>query len=362
MKTERAMSAPPMGDQEAREGHESMRIFFERLRADGEILLGGSGFHIAFDSNIPAVMVFAHETRTVLINPEKILEKGLNEREMRYLFGHEIAHFVQLVSDPDTYMRTFELQEEKARSVPKKDRKKVEQMWGRFYNVFLDIHDNAIGDRRGVWAQKSRPGEHPRETLYSKFAPENLSGSPKTEQFLFGVLRRAMLGTEASLVIDADVKEVLEKPFMYLGRSYPNFFDFARKKFFDAELPLSTFLSVLERSAAPLFERFLQQDLAAGILDKATRPVDLDGSDMDPKAGKEMVRGVKKVKASPADKAAAKEAENFVEKMGGKGFSEAQIRRMLEIRERANEVYGSLVDLWQVFLQTVTSFEVQEES
>jgi hypothetical protein len=337
--------------------------FYEQLRVDGELILGGSGFNLRLDRSLPAVMAFAHETRTVLINPDAIELKGLNAAEKRYVFGHEIAHFVQMARDPDSYLHTFELAEERASQAPEEMQDHVKRAWGRFYNVFLDINDNAIVDRRSMWTQRLSDTKHPRDSLYRhKMTQENMSGGAKAEQFLFGVLRRAMLGPEAALTLDPDVQQELEKPYTYLGRRYASFFDFARRKFFDPELSPATLLSALERTACPLFERFLQDDLASGkIKEPLKQPVDLEGNDLDAEQAKKIVKGIKEANKSGKERAQDKATADFKERMAGRGFSAAQIKRMLEIQERTNDVYQTIVDFWGLFLQVAKVAELVEQ-
>jgi hypothetical protein len=348
--------------QRAREDAET-RDEYRQYYADGQILLGGSGFGLEIDRSLAVIMAFDHRRRMVLVNPDRVFGKNLSTDEKRYVFSHEIAHFVQLVSDPNTYLRAFDLPREKAKEAPAEYADQVQKLWGRFYNVFLDIQDNATVDRCSMWTQNFKLGTHPRATIYNKkLTQEDMSGGPKTEQFLFGVLRRAMLGVDAPLKIDDDVSEVLDSPFTYLGNKYENFFEFARKKFFDADLPLNILVSVLERFVAPLFEKFIKMDQESGEINNATCPVDMDGADMDLDQMRDLIKQVKDANTSPSDKAATKEREEFSEAMKGGGFSDSQIARMLEIRERANEVYRSLVDLWGVFVQTTFTTDVVEDA
>jgi hypothetical protein len=337
--------------------------FFEQLRVDGDLFLGGSGFNLRLDHSLPAVMAFDHKTRTVLINPDMIESMGMNATEKRYVFSHEIAHFVQMVRDPDAYLLTFALAKERAMQAPEEMQDHVQRVWNRFYNVFLDINDNAIVDRRSVWSQRLTGVKHPRDSLYrKKLTQEDMSGGAKTEQFLFGLLRRTMLGPETPLKLDPDVQQELEKPFTYLGRNYSSFFEFARSKFFDADLQPSTLLAAIERTARPVFERFLQEDLASGkIAEPPKRPVDLDGHDLDEGRAKKIISEIKEGDKSSKERAQDKANGDFKEIMAGRGFSEAQIKRMLEIQERTNEVYQTIVDLWGLFLQVERISELIEQ-
>jgi len=176
---------------------ETDRVYFEaarRLRADGELILGASGFGLRIDRDLPAVMAFSHESRTVIINPGRIEDKGFSPSEFRYVFGHEIAHFVQMAQDPDTYLRTFAIAKERAVKQPEDIKDLVQSAWDRFFNIFLDIQDNSIVDRRSLWTHDFGEDRHPRATLYrEKATQEDMSGGPKTEQFLFAILRKVMV-------------------------------------------------------------------------------------------------------------------------------------------------------------------------
>lgn len=324
---------------------------YEQLRASAELLLGGSGFSIRIDRQLPAVMAFSHAGREVLVNPERMKEKGMNDAERRFVFGHEIAHFVQLCADPDAYLGTFDRATERAEKAAAADQERVRQSWNRFYNVFLDIHDNAIVERRSPWMQRMSAETNPRMTLYAnKFTVADLRGRAKTEQFLFSILRKAMLGPDAAVHVDDDVERAVGAPYSYLGRKHDTFYDFVRTKFFDPTADLGVLLSALERTAAPLFDAFLQMDLRnRKNLEDVENP-DLNGEGIDEEGARKAAKEVKDARATGSAKAGKSADNRFTEASVREGFTPEQARTMLEIRNAADGACQDFIEVWGMFL------------
>ena len=335
--------------------------FFRGLVADGNLLLGTLGFGIRIDRGV-STPAFYHKKREVLINPEFVEKQGLTKEQKRYVFGHEIAHFIQLVQDSDTYLETFKIAEKKSKEQPGEHQSHVQQAWNRFFNVFLDIHDNAIVDARSMWAQNLPEAEHPRQTLYKNLTSDNLVGSPKTEQFNFSLLRKVMMGVDLNVKVDDDVAAILDAPFKYGGVTFPSVAHFAKKHFFDAKLPLAVWLSKLQRTLAPIFESLLRMDVESRKIQNQTRSPELTGGDQDGDELGKVVEGLKKTKQSGSERAQDQANKNYENKMKGEGLSEGEISRLQEIRERTREVFPTLIDLWGAFVQKHMDHDVVLET
>lgn len=333
--------------------------FFRRLTTDGNIILGTLGFGIRI-SRETQTLAFDHKTQHVLINPEFIERKRLSESEKRYVFGHEIAHFVQLVQNPDVYLETFE--DAARRSEAEEDegvRDYVRKAWDRFYNVFLDVHDNAIVDARSMWTQSLSPAEHPRHTLYEKFEGD-LRGQSRTEQFNFAVLKYAMTGKMPE--VDDDVAAVLSSPFKYAGRTYADIPEFVKEGFFDPSLTLGVWMSKLRRTMVPVYERLLRDDLAEGDLKPPDTPIELSEEGLDWDAAKRTADSVKRAKESAQTRAQRAGNEHYEEQLAARGFSEREITEMQGIRERTMGIYPTAVDLWDAFLRQDVLYDVVQQS
>ncbi|MEK7666015.1 MAG: vWA domain-containing protein [Patescibacteria group bacterium] len=359
MKDERMAAIDPMmsGEQinTSLETVELAERYRKRVEV-GQVMLGGSGFGLRIDPTI-STFTFDHVRREILISPSLIEGMAMSELEQDYLFFHEIGHFAQLAEDPDAYLEIFDLIKKRSQEAPDETREFIETAWKNFYNVFFDINDNAIVEARNPRFQKKQEGSNPRPGMYEKHVKSDMRGGPKYAQFNSAVLRRVML-PDAHVEIDEDVATVLEQPFVYLGKTHESFYEFARS-FFDPSLPLRKFLSRLERTAKPIFERFLEEDIRTGKVKEIIDPIDL--GDANPCSGeiKKMGEDMKRSREGGKGHAQRNADKRFSGKMAEAGFLKEEIDSMRKIRERADPVFPTLVDLWEVFF-TITQIEQWE--
>lgn len=336
--------------------------FFRRLVSDGELILGRLGFGIRIDRSIPT-LAFDHTRRDVLINPDFIEKKKLTPNEQRYVFGHEIAHFVQLVSDSDTYLKTFEIAKRRSDDYKEKNTQQaVRQAWNKFFNVFLDVHDNAIVDARSLWTQSLPESDHPRQTLYQNLTSGDLKGSPKTEQFNFAILRKVMLGVESDVDVDDDVAAIINVPYRYGGKTFNSVAHFVKEHFFDPNLPLHVLLSKLNRTLIPLYESLVKDDIASGKIFAQTRTVELTGDGQDGDEIGKIVDAIKKSHESGSERAKRNANEAYEKGMSGEGFSKTEISTLQDIRENTRDVFQALVELWDAFIQRTVASDVIKET
>ncbi|HBR80211.1 TPA: hypothetical protein DEA21_00965, partial [Candidatus Uhrbacteria bacterium] len=165
---------------------------------------------------------------------------------------------------------------------------------------------------------------------------------------------------DARAVVDSDVQVFLEQPVTYLGKRHSDFFTFVREAFFDPDLSLSVFLARLERLVIPIFERFLRQDIASGVIKQPQKKSEVGGG-LSPGDKESLAKAVKKSRQSGSDRAKQNAEKRFADSKSDE-FSKQEIKTMLEIKEKTDTVYWQLMDLWGVFLQTVRDTEVVLES
>ena len=344
----RMQEQPPPAEAIARlEADRKHLEFFRNLITDGNIILGTLGFGIRIERSIPT-MAFDHRRREVLVNPDFLEREGHTDAEKRYSFGHEIAHFVQMVQDPEIYLATFEDARRRSETVEDESlREPINKAWNRFYNVFLDVHDNAIVDNRSMWTQAMPQEEHPRQKLYERFKSD-LRGHPKVEQFNFAILKHVMAG--ADVRVDDDIVAVLGAPYSYAGQTYDNLPDFVKRHFFDADLPLHVWMSKLQRTLAPIYDKLLQQDIASRDILRDMDSVELTGEEGDESDAEKIIEGIKRSRETGTDRSRRASKERYYEKMKDGGFSDHEISEMERVRERTEVIYPTLVALWDAFV------------
>jgi len=339
--------------------HREVRVFYERMAAEAQVMLGASGFRVEVKKGIDT-LAFSHENRTILVNPDFVEGRGLSVAEKRFVFLHEIGHFVQLSQDPDLYVSTFDRAEQYAKESG--GGSSAKKSWDSFYNVFMDFHDNAIVEHRNPWIQSDiRAGNSPKEKLYEKLTEEDCRNVSLSSQFLLGLLRR--IGIEGSnVIVDEKVNEVLDRPYVYLGKRYATFVDFVDQNLARGDVRFDIFLSRLERTAVPIFKKLLEVDIENGEAGDGT-PSDLnvDGTGSGSN-WKKIADEVKKMRRNSSEAAKDRADDRFFKEKVRAGFDANDVKRMLEIRDSANEVYFSMVDLWEVFVHLVQFFEVGEDS
>lgn len=351
--------AVALGDKQALLEHETRtRERFEKLVPRAQVMLGGTGFGIRIDFTIPT-LTFDHNTREVCINPNFIERRKLTQAEQEYVFFHEIGHFAQLADDSDVYLGTFEQAKTEAHTHPEAISPYVEAAWNHFFNAFDDMDTNAKVEARNPTLQKNEGADTTsvRSALYRKIVAGSLNGKPKTEQFNFAVLHAVMLPNDERLQVDEDVKNRLEAPYAYLGKGYASFYAFAKEKFFDGKLDYGNFRSRARRAAEPLFREFLTIDLASGDIEKVQRSPDLCGEARDGKEAGRIADGIKRAREGASKRAGRSQRDRLTNLMREQGFSEQEVRRMLEIQEKTKEAYTKMIDIWEHLFTVMPFFE-----
>jgi hypothetical protein len=344
-------------DFENRVEHEpvmSIEQVVQKCLADAGLVLR-HGFHVRHDKDLKSPMAFNHKRKTILINPEFLKDKFTAE-DIRYIFAHEISHFVQMLQAPELYEGLFTDATTRANKHPLAVRDQVTKIWHRFYNVFLDMSANALVDANNLWTQESDPMKHPRRKLYARedMFPSDMTTAPRTEQFLFSLLRRVMLGPGTVTHVDEVVSQKLNKKIVYLGKEYPDAFAFAEAKFFNANIPFEIQVGHMQRFFAPMFEELIELDVSADKDDEkhisqANRSVDLDGEDLSPEHVKKILEINKEEKKPLEEVIEEANKARFQKDMLVSGFKPSEITTAEEIRASVDDIYPTLMDLWEVF-------------
>lgn len=142
----------------------------------------------------------------VNIDPELLFRFGMTDSEALFVVFHEAEHFRDMIRDPDAYSDNFgriQVETDLGAAFPKS--------LHRLFNCVDDVLVNRAVMRR--W----KVGENVKDTLYRKlFADPVLNVGPggvpvpRHRQFMYALLRRAMLPDEET-VVDPDVEEAIRK-------------------------------------------------------------------------------------------------------------------------------------------------------
>ncbi len=321
---------------------------FKGYEGLGEIILGNLAFRIRISYDVKT-LAFSHENREILINPNFVEEKKLDDPERMYVFCHEISHIVQLFQDPNGYIETFDIAKEEGEKNPD-NKKAVEKSWNRYFNSFMDIHGNATHEGR---MPSFRGRRNPRQTLYGEklFPSTDLTEYPRNLQFCYSVLRRTMVPDE-EIKLSPVVEKKLREPISYLGKRYQSFQDFVNKELFDGSIKLQDFLFRLKRVAEPIFRELLEEDLNEGNLglpEEAFNIVDVDEGMVSEKVARGIAEKINRAKQGTNSRVNDQMGNDFERKMQSAGFDDREIRRMTEIMNSVENVFRQLEDLWSIF-------------
>lgn len=140
------------------------------------------------------------ENIEVNADPNFFLQKGYSEAEAMFCTFHEAEHFRDMIQDPEEYGRLFERMKQKS-SVHPAYPKALQTMW----NCLEDVMVNRVVMNRWKAAPKAK------NVLYPKLFPTiSMRGKPRHRQFMYAMLREAMLPGEP-MDLDPEVREALNK-------------------------------------------------------------------------------------------------------------------------------------------------------
>ena len=137
-------------------------------------------------------------------DPNFFLEKGYSESEALFATFHEAEHFRDMAQDHESYRRQFRrLRRESIKDPP----------YGKALKTLYNCLDDVLVNRSVM--SRWRAGSKAKDTLYPKlFKRADLRGDPKRpqprhRQFMYGLLREAMLPDE-EIQVDPEVREAID--------------------------------------------------------------------------------------------------------------------------------------------------------
>jgi hypothetical protein len=351
---------------------EELRRQFEQHRPLAELFVGGFNYRMVVDPRVETFS-FEHESKTVRISPGLIEKYNLKDVEQRYVFMHELGHFWQLLSSPESYKRTFEVEREKADEYAREHgqgvKQPVKKLFGIFYNIMLDVHANSRVDNIAPFTRGGVP--HVKQGLYKKIAePTDMTKSPLTNQFLWSLMRTIMVPNGAPMVVSERVRQILNKPVKILGKAYSSIVHYASHKLQDVHVSFTDICYRINRFLLPVFEELLKEDLEnakkqAKQPQDGTNPGELgdllpfDGDitdEMLEKAAEEIMED-----RESSDKKMEKRMEDAFSKDAlEKGFTPQQIARMKEIMASTTEVYQDLKSVWSYLCERLQMLTVSQ--
>src|SRR3989339_575125 len=323
--------------------HSLLAEKYRNLQAVGQIFVGAVAYQVLIDPDCDTYS-FSHTDRTMRVSPQLIEKHGLDDLEQLYIYCHELAHLSQLTDDPDSYVESFEVAKTKAKkyaSAPEtgeelietKNQQIAQQMWDRFFNIFLDVHANArVKARMPVFQQRDQNGRLVEEKLYTKSFSVGAEQA-WSDQFLNLALFGQMVPTGDIGQLHPEVATVFNTPIAYLGRKFANLGVFIRECLADPNLNVAHFFARLRRVVEPVFEKLLDADIEAGRINakSANKNRIGVGAPIDQGSARKIAGEIKKARQSRAQRASDAILEKFKQggHRSGKNFSVVDFIRQL---------------------------------
>lgn len=222
--------------------------FNERYRDIIQGYLGTS--EIPFTCNPGGWYITLTGEITINADPTFFLERGYSESEALFATFHEARHFLDMIQDPEA----FSILAEKVQG--KKDiHAAYPKTLFRFYNAIEDIMVNT-----GVM-QTWKAGEKVKNGLYKKFFKSNdFTKDPLHQQFMYALLREAMLPEEPCLV-DPKVREKIDTWQKRGGSQKAIDILTATTREGSAKLPPRKRYALIATTLEPIFEELFKEDL-----------------------------------------------------------------------------------------------------
>ena len=302
---------------------------------------------------------FRHDTQTIVIGAKLVEKFEATEPEKEFIYFHELAHFVQYMSDPTTYKEIFELIEEKA-----KGSSSLKRIWGEiFFNRLLDIHSNAIVRRRSTIFDQGESQENTPQELYDKlFQETEMSANPLSSQLINYLIMR-MMSPQREININPQVLEIINKPFKFLGKDYSGLEEYVRQFLYNPETKLRTLLFSIKHTIMPIYEELLKQDIDQGreheILEAQADPLFERFDPTNPDNFSDVDKYINEKNESASERSKRYQHEQFNNDMRNKGFTEEQIYEMCERKKRTDTMVNELKNLWWMLIQQSTSSSSQ---
>lgn len=331
-----------------------------------ETIIGSSELEMRVDGGKRTY--FAHEGKpTAVLGAGMAKEMDFTENETVYALGHEGIHFRQFLEDPETYKSTWAIAEDKSKAYGPQKQQAIKQMWNRFFNIQLDMDDNAkVNQRSGAFGEGRHLEDVPKDLYKNKLFPmklmEEYAANPKSAhsmQFMDALLRKTMVPDE-DVPAAPDVKQILEEPLMFRGIQYASMYDFARREIFNPATTLKEWMFYTRNVMMPRFEKLLDEDVKQ---DRMEMPQKGGGADegmdpMDPDNFKDIGDYVDNKNKSSSQRSEEQRKKEFEKEMGGKGYSEDEVKSMWERQQRTEDVAQGMKDWWWELVQRSIEYEM----
>ncbi len=249
----------------------------------------------------------------VNIDPELLFRYGMTAAEALFVVFHEAEHFRDMIRDPDVYTGNFD--RIRAETGPHEAYPKALH---RLFNCVDDVLVNKAVMRR--W----KAGEAVKDPLYRKlFSKPDLNVDsdgqpvPRHRQFMYALLRRAMLPDEET-VIDEDVEDAIrEATDRGEGKADLTSVMTAVDRTGKAVLEPADRFFAMWKFCVPIFRRLYEQDLAdrapkENPKEKPFGDDPLEGAIPDPIDSSEAASAAKSI----ADKLAQKKNDEYTDLYG----------------------------------------------
>ena len=243
------------------------------------------------------------EKKEVHMNADWFADRKFSDQQLLWATYHELAHFYDFADDHKAILKKFEQMQESARktgtalaekytklhngALPKEATEWFKQkpinlkrpekgtmnrfeqiaygIHHNFWDCLDDIYVNSLVAKRkaayGVSGQRAKEVEK----LYREqlFKEADFSSLPRHKQLAYVLLRREMAPGEKT-VVSEEIETILNRKHLVLGKEYTA--EELIREFIKARNTLgvkaSTRYGILEKTLAPVFEEFLNKDIA----------------------------------------------------------------------------------------------------
>lgn len=336
-----------------------LKEYFEYLRPLGATFSRYGVYRVEMDENAES-HYFDHTTKKIGVSTKITERLNLLPKEQKWTMLHELSHLIQLFQNPESYLELFKIAEEKAK---KSGDKNDEKHFNKFFNAFLDVHANSIVRKQMPRYQKGGAEENTPADIYKNklFSEVDYTELPYSYQFLYSLLRGAM-APEESVKISAEVKKIINSPIKKFQEEYENLPSFIAKEIFNPSLTIDRVMHRLKRFLMPIFEKLLEEDKKQDRMKNV--PENLGDLNIDEGITKEMAEKIageiKESKKPSSEKYKEGLKKHLAEWAKGKGFSEEEIKRMLEVSERTEKSVKDLEGLWENFVQKSVEISLEK--
>jgi hypothetical protein len=266
----------------------------DEFREEAEQMLRSNKYlYESFSDSITPKLQFSNgvhidfKTMTIHLDTEFFYKKGFSKKQMLWATYHELAHFKDLLSDPRRFMENFKHIRAKAEEYGEKIRKITGQpkrefteeekekgkidpadrqaygSWHTFYNCLDDVYVNSLVER-GVFSYSSEGRDHNEiSNLYDNvlFKGTDYSNLPKSRQFSYAMLRKAML-PDQELTLSLEVEEILQREIKFMGKkmTVEQMIQMIQSKTRKGAKAGDRYF-MIQKTLEPIFEELYEQDL-----------------------------------------------------------------------------------------------------